>query len=435
MNSFTVKELMDKKILEQPMDGNHGELHPTSKDYVNTGIPFVMATDLEDGNINYDTCNNITKKTAEGLRKGFAVEGDVLLSHKATIGRTALVREIPHEYIVLTPQVTYYRVTNKEVLNNWYLKYYFDSPNFQELFKKRAGSGSTRAYLGIIEQQDLPIKYPELEVQDKIVDVLFTIDKKIEINNKMAKELESLIKTIYEYWFVQFEFPNINGKPYKKFNGKMEWNEKLNREIPDGWEVEPLDNNIDTIIDHRGKTPKKLGGDWVKKGIMALSAKTVKNGKLVNLDQAKQVSEGMYKKWMSIKLQDGDILMTSEAPLGEFYYMLINTEYCLSQRLFAIRANKSKVLPSYLYYELSKGNGYSQIKGGQSGSTVFGIRQDELRKINILVPKRDVQKKFEEIVNPMLIKIKKMEIQNQELTQLKDWLIPMFFNGQVIIND
>lgn len=438
MNSFTVKELMDKKVIDQPMDGNHGELHPTSKDYVNKGIPFIMASDLENGTVNYENCKYISEVTAERLRKGFAINGDVLLSHKGTVGRTAIVENIPYNYIVLTPQVTYYRVLNNSVLNKHYLKYYFDSPYFQHLFLKRAGAGSTRAYLGIVEQQNLPIRYPDIDIQNKIIDVLYSIDKKIDINNKIIKELETFIETVYKYWFIQFEFPYKSGKSYKSSGCKMVWNNELNREIPEGWKLETLDSNIDTIIDHRGKTPKKLGGDWVEDGIIALSAKVVKNGRLINLDQANKVSKDMYEKWMPIKLQDGDILMTSEAPLGEFYYVLIKTEYCLSQRLYAIRANKSKVLPCYLYYELSKGNGYSQIIGSQSGSTVFGIRQDELRKIKILIPDIDIQKKFENIINPMLINIKKLDIQTQELIRLRDWLLPMFMNGQVtfkIVND
>jgi type I restriction enzyme S subunit len=125
--------------------------------------------------------------------------------------------------------------------------------------------------------------------------------------------------------------------------------------------------------------------------------------------------------------------MTSEAPLGEFYFILNDTNYCMSQRLFAIRADKSKILSTYLYYELSKGNGYSQLIGKASGSTVFGIRQDELRKVNILKPKLDLQITFDDKIKPMLLRIRNNEFQNQKLTELRDWLLPMLMNGQVTI--
>ena len=125
------------------------------------------------------------------------------------------------------------------------------------------------------------------------------------------------------------------------------------------------------------------------------------------------------------------ILMTSEAPCGEFYLILNDTNYCLNQRFFAIRANKKKILPTYLYFELSRGNGFSQIIGKQSGSTVFGIRQDELRSVNILRPLIDLQKKYNERVSAMLFQIRNNESQNQKLAKLRDWLLPMLINGQV----
>jgi len=191
-----------------------------------------------------------------------------------------------------------------------------------------------------------------------------------------------------------------------------------------------------TIIDNRGKTPLKLGGDWAKDkdGVIALSAKHVKDGKLLKLEEANVVTYEMFEKWMPNKLQEGDILMTSEAPCGEFYLILNDTNYCLSQRLFAIRANNKKVLPTYLYFELSRGNGFSQIIGKQSGSTVFGIRQDELRSVNILRPFIDLQKMYNSRVSPMLFQIRNNEAQNQKLTELRDWLLPMLMNGQVKVN-
>ena len=273
--------------------------------------------------------------------------------------------------------------------------------------------------------------------QRKIASVLAALDDKIELNNRINAELEAMAKTIYDYWFVQFDFPNTNGKPYKSSGGKMAWNDVLKKEIPDGWGVEDLNNVTSHILDHRGKTPLKLGGDWVNKGqgVIALSAKHVKNGKLIKLEEANIVGFEMYDKWMPEKLKECDILMTSEAPLGEFYFILSDTNYCMSQRLFAIRALHSKVLPTYLYYELSKGNGYSQILGKQSGSTVFGIRQDELRTVIVLNPKLELQELFELKAKPMLSQIRNNEFQNQKLSELRDWLVPMLMNGQVTVGD
>ena len=154
---YTVQDLIDKKCIDPPMDGNHGELHPKASDYVATGIPFVMANNLSDGFVDLSQCAFITEKQAKTLRKGFARPDDVLLTHKATLGRTAIVPE-GYEYIILTPQVTYYRV--HKGLSNVYLRYYFESSYFQSTLEAFAGGGSTRAYIGITKQCGLPVYLP-----------------------------------------------------------------------------------------------------------------------------------------------------------------------------------------------------------------------------------------------------------------------------------
>lgn len=133
---------------------------------------------------------------------------------------------------------------------------------------------------------------------------------------------------------------------------------------------------------------------------------------------------------MPVKLSDGDILMTSEAPLGEFYYMHNDPEYCLSQRLFAIRAENS-ISSIYLYYELAYGNGYSQIKGKASGSTVFGIRQDELRRVYVLLPSSKIMNEFEHVILPIISRNRSATKENEVFSSLRDWILPMLMNGQI----
>src|SRR5699024_5260253 len=156
-------------------------------DYVTQGIPFIMANDLVNGRVDYQHCAYISEKQAKTLKKGFSRPGDVLLTHKATIGRSAIVTD-DYETIILTPQVTYYR-TKKGILNR-YLKYYFDCAYFQNILANWAGAGSTRAYLGISAQKKLPILLPPLEIQKKIAKVLSALDDKIELNNQINKNLE-----------------------------------------------------------------------------------------------------------------------------------------------------------------------------------------------------------------------------------------------------
>lgn len=249
------------------------------------------------------------------------------------------------------------------------------------------------------------------------------ITEKINKNEVLSDKLNEYVKTIFNKWFVDFNFPDKNGEQYKENGGEFYKIEGEGKSIPIGWNYKKIDDVVDNILDHRGKTPKKLGSEWSAEGITALSAKIVKNGKLINLDKANKVSRELYEKWMSEKLVEGDILMTSEAPLGEFYFILIDTEYCLSQRLFAIRAKTIEVLPSYLYLELSQPRGLKKILARQSGSTVFGIRQEELRKVKVLVPTLSVQKEFNKLVFPMMKKIRMCEKENENLIELRDLLI------------
>lgn len=183
---YTVQELIDLEMIDEPLDGNHGSIHPKATDYVSSGVPFIMANNLINGVIDFKGCAFISERQAKTLRKGFAKPGDVLLTHKATIGRTAIVTN-EYETVILTPQVTYYRI--KSGIDNRYLKYYFDSPNFQTILNNWAGSGSTRAYLGITAQHKLPIILPPFVEQKKIASILKSLDDKIELNNKINNKL------------------------------------------------------------------------------------------------------------------------------------------------------------------------------------------------------------------------------------------------------
>ncbi len=170
---LTVQDMIDRKMIEEPMDGNHGAIHPKKADYVESGVPFIMANDLVGGKVDFSNCAFITEKQAKGLRKGFAKPGDVLITHKGTIGRTAIVSE-EYEYIILTPQVTYYRILNG--IDNRYLKYFFESEGFQKQMNKMASLGGTRAYIGITAQHELSVKLPKMDVQKRIVDFMEKFD-------------------------------------------------------------------------------------------------------------------------------------------------------------------------------------------------------------------------------------------------------------------
>jgi len=154
------------------------------------------------------------------------------------------------------------------------------------------------------------------------------------------------------------------------------------------WRKMKLDegDGLSLIIDHRGITPKKLGGNWDSVGIPALSAKNIKNGQIINQAGIRYVSQKLYDRWMREKLRPGDVLLTSEAPLGELYFLKEKKDYCLSQRLFALRANPNILNPNYLYYFLKSVKGQHELMRRISGTAAQGIRQAELRKVEISAP-------------------------------------------------
>jgi len=192
---------------------------------------------------------------------------------------------------------------------------------------------------------------------------------------------------------------------------------------------------LETIIDYRGKTPKKLKGDWSESGIPALSAKNIKHGKIVNEESIRFVDEDLYARWMKAEVKANDILMTSEAPLGETFFVKTNNKLLLSQRLFAIRANKSKINPKLLYYYFNTNLGKHELQSRATGTTVGGIRQTALNKVIVHYPKgiktqariASVITTYDDLIENNEKRIKILEEMAQRL--YTEWFVKFKFPG------
>lgn len=158
------------------------------------------------------------------------------------------------------------------------------------------------------------------------------------------------------------------------------------------WKTRLLSELLDRIIDHRGKTPVKLGADFSPTGHPVLSARHVKTDRLIRLDDLRYVSSDVYRRWMKEPLHRGDIILTSEAPLGEVFLLNDDTQYVLGQRLFALRANRSMIEPEYLAAWFASPKGQAALQQRATGTTATGIRQSQLLQIMVDVPDRGVQK-------------------------------------------
>ena len=190
-NIKTFNELIQDNIIDSIQDGNHGEKHPKTSDFVATGVPFIMANNItKDGHVDLKNCNFITYEQYKSLRIGFATENDVLLTHKGTVGLTAIVPSGVKD-IMLTPQVTYYRIKDFSKLDNRYLYTYFQSPMFQNILQGLSEQ-STRAYIGITKQAELNCVYMDITEQKNIGKVVAKINDKLKYEQDVLSKYKQI---------------------------------------------------------------------------------------------------------------------------------------------------------------------------------------------------------------------------------------------------
>lgn len=183
------------------------------------------------------------------------------------------------------------------------------------------------------------------------------------------------------------------------------------------WKKYALSNVTELVIDYRGKTPKKLGGDWSDSGYRALSAKNIKTGQLVQLDSIRFVDEDMYRKWMKDEIQRGDILITSEAPFGQIFFWNSDEKIVLSQRLFGIRIKKG-FDPQFVYYYMMTNDFQAEMAGRATGTTVVGLRQPELMKCELRCPDLKTQRIIASILSSIDDKIELNNKINENLSEI-----------------
>jgi type I restriction enzyme, S subunit len=298
---------------------------------------------------------------------------------------------------------------------------------------RQNGTGSGQPQITIPDITSRSISLPSLDAQQKVAKVLSSLDAKIELNNKINTELEAMAKLIYDYWFVQFDFPDANGKPYKSSGGKMVYNEALKREIPDGWS----DSMLEDVISRSGTglNPRKNfklgeGENYY------ITIKSIKNGKIIFDEKCDRVSD----KSLNIidnrsDLQVGDVLFTSIQPVGVTYLIQEKpTNWNINESVFTIRADVKKVTPEFLFMLLSSKEIKLFTKQSSSGSIHKGIRHGVLKTFKLPYGGKTITESFSEVISPILKKIYLLDKENQKLAELRDWLLPMLMNGQVTVN-
>lgn len=404
--------------------------------FVDSGVPILNGLNLTTIKMNDDAFRYVTREKADSLYKALAHRGDIIVTHRGTLGQLSYVPKDSkyEEYLISQSQ---FRVTlNTDIINPVYFAYYFHSTEGQKRLLSFANYVGVPALASATTNfRNLQFPWIPLIEQNKIADILLEIDNKIENNDAISVQLESLAKTIYDYWFLQFEFPNEDGKPYKSSGGKMVWNEELKREIPEGWEVTSL----------RGKYNIERGISYTSKDIE--SGKGLPMLNLACIDTSRNYRDGELKYTTecvteSEKLHGGELLiactdLTRNADIVGCPILVPQDgkTYTYSMDLAKIYSTASSLTNMYLYQSLRTDFYHRYIKKWASGTNVLHLNLDGLNWYSMALPPVLLQKKYASLISTIEKKKSDILAENRQLTSLRDFLLPLLMNGQVTFKD
>ena len=397
--------------------------------FVEAGVNYVKSESITRTKYLDNTLfEHITEETHRKLKRSQLEEDDLLFSIAgAYLGKIGKVRK--EDLPLNTNQAVGIVRLKKNLVDVDYVYYYFSQEKVKH-YINILSSQSGQPNLNLELLGNLEFVNRDLSEQKKIGMLLSILDEKIENNNKINEELESMAKTIYDYWFLQFEFPNEEGKPYQSSGGKMVWNEELKREIPEGWRVWKVKDCISHI--NTGLNPRNnfvLGNGTIK-------YITVKNltpdGKLnfFDCDTIDEKAREIVHRRSDIS--KGDILFASIAPLGRCF--LIQEEpvnWDINESVFSIRPDYRNMTSEYLYMFFMSPYFIKKAEHNSIGSVFNGIRISTLENMLIAIPPKRIMNQFNDQIKNILYAKNHNEQESTELTSMRDFLLPLLMNGQV----
>ena len=392
-----------------------GEYYATSGNYIR----------LTCGNFDYQN-NSFKLNTSKDnlyytgpVRKEFIMKkGDIItpLTEQAIglLGSTAI---IPEDDKFIQSQDVAKIICNEDLLYPMFAYYLISSDTVKKQLSAAAQQTKIR-HTSPDKIKDCVVWIPNLKEQKHIASILSDLDSKIALNRAINQNLEALAKQLYDYWFVQFDFPNEEGKPYKSSGGKMAWNEELKREIPDGW-GNGVFSDIANII--MGQSPDGSSYNEEGKGTIFYQGSTDFGMRFPSVR--------MFTTSPSRLAQQGDILMSVRAPVGAVN--IANTDCCIGRGLSAINSKIGSI--TYVYFVIH----YLKVRFDSlntAGTTFGSITKDELFNLPVVIPSNDVIECFEAICEPIFDKQMKIGFEIELLTKQRDELLPLLMNGQVSLN-
>ena len=400
-----------------------GYVNPTQKEpsYFGGNIKWLRASDLNDGYVlNTERCLSAAGYKSAGKSAKLFEKETLAISKSGTIGSLGILKDrMCGNRAVINISV------NPSLAELMYVFYTLKHKR-NELIGLAGGSIQKNLYVSALET--IGLNHQELSEQRKIAAVLCALDTKIECNNRINAELEAMTKMLYDYWFVQFDFPDANGKPYKSSGGKMVYNATLKREIPQGWSDGTLADlgqivggstpSTENPSNFTGNgtpwiTPYDLSGNegnkFITRGVQDVSVEGIKAASLK-------------------KFPAGTVLLSSRAPIG--YMAIARTELTTNQGFKSFIPTK-EFSTEFIYYAVQIS--LKTITQYSSGSTFKEVSASVLKTVKIVLPKLNVVDEFTGLVKSIFNRQDLLEEENQQLAQLRDWLLPLLMNGQVTV--
>ena len=384
------------------------------------GLPITRIETLSNDCFNRDRLGYANIFDEEKYKHYILDDMDLIMSHinsRTFLGRTVLYRKIGNERIIHGMNVLRIK-TNQVILSPIFAYYFFKTRFFKKCIDSIRKDAINQSSFALSDLKNLEIKIPTIEEQQKIVYTLQLLDKKISTNTSINDNLEAMAKQLYDYWFVQFDFPNEEGKPYKSSGGEMVWNEKFKREIPQGWSNGVL---FDVANITMGQSPDGSSYNEDGEGIIFYQGSTDFGLRFPDIRQ--------YTTSPSRYANKGDILMSVRAPVGALN--IANNDCCIGRGLSALSSKMGSM--THLYYLMNDFR--LKFEGMNSAGTTFGsITKDELFSLPVIIPTKSVITEFEQVCEPIFDKQMIIGEEINALTKQRDELLPLLMNGQASVN-
>ena len=383
--------------------------------------PYLANLNVRWGDFDLDNLSQMRFESHEQERYGIKY-GDLIMCEGGEPGRCAIWRdELPDMKI----QKALHRIRPHDCLDVRYLYYWFLLAG-KNGWLNRYFTETTIKHLPGDSLKDVEIDLIDLPLQKGIADVLSSLDDKIRHNNRICRELEAMAKTLYDYWFVQFDFPDENGKPYRASGGEMVWNERLKREIPKGWRCAVLSDFIS--IENASVNPATLGTEIMEH----YSIPAYDDNFYPAFEQADTIQSGKYR------VRKNSILVSKLNP----QFKRVWDPFCISENTicsteFMVYISHNDYLRPFCFALVNSDGFYRHMvsKAISSTGSRKRIQPDVSLMYQFAVPNTDsLLSTFSERYRPIMDKLKQVRLENQELTKLRDWLLPMLMNGQARVN-